>query len=86
MSVPKLTPQETHRFTLVYANAGDLPENYEGPIFEAGCDDALVCTRDGLLLLDFDRDASSFREALTSAIDAVERCELPIQLVRVEPL
>ena len=86
MSIQVLVSQNIHRFTLVYADAGDLPENFEDPLFEAGCDDALVCTSEGLLTLDFDRKAASFREALISAIAAVEECKLPVQLIRVEPL
>ena len=86
MSIPELVSQATHRFTLVYADAADLPENFGDPLCEAGCDDALVCTSEGLLTLDFDRKAASFREALISAIAAVDRCDLLIRLVRVEPL
>ncbi len=78
--------QQEHSFTLVYVIASDLPESFEDPLFEAGCGDATLLTRDGLLIMDFDREAPSFREALLSAIDAVEGCSLPIRLVRVEPI
>jgi hypothetical protein len=78
--------QKAHSFSLVYADASDLPENYDDILFEAGCDDATVLTRDGLLILDFDREAPSFREALLSAIEGVEGASLPVRLVRVEPI
>jgi len=73
-------------FTLVYEGIEELTREVADAIFEAGCDDALLGMRAGEMTLDFARDSNTYREALISAIDAVERCNLPVQLVRVEPL
>ena len=78
--------QKVHSFCLIYAKTSDLPEPFEDPLFEAGCDDSTILIRDGLLQIDFDREAPSFREALLSAIEAVEHAALPILLIRVEPI
>jgi hypothetical protein len=78
--------KDVHSFSLVYEGASRLPEDYDDILFEAGFDDATVLTRDGLLILDLDREAPSFREALLSAIEGVERASLPVELIRVEPV
>src|ERR1700738_4242640 len=47
-------------------------ENYEGALFEAGCDDALIAVVNGTLLLDFHRDGLTFEDAVKSASRGVE--------------
>lgn len=64
---------DTHSFTLIL----DVdPDHVEGPLadalFEAGCDDALLGVADGVVHLDFDREAPSLVDALSSAIGAVQ--------------
>ncbi len=77
---------DTHNFTLVYCGVDDLTQDLWDPLFEAGCDDALLGMRAGEVTLGFAREAPSFREALLSAIADVEKAALPIRLVRVEPI
>ena len=38
--------------------------DYDSRLFDAGCDDALVAVIDGELIIDFDREASSFESAV----------------------
>ncbi len=73
---------KTYEFTLVYSGPTELTDELEDAIFEAGCGDALLGIVDGQMILDFNRKASSLREALFSAINDVERTGLPIRLVR----
>lgn len=47
-------------------------DHYEDALYEAGCDDALVAVIDGTIFLDFDREASSYENAVKSAIRDVE--------------
>jgi hypothetical protein len=62
----------SHLFTIQVTGI-DLSRNYEDALFEAGCDDALIAVIDDVLFLDFDRDASSFAQAVSSAKSDVER-------------
>jgi len=62
----------SHLFTIQVTGI-DLSRNYEDALFEAGCDDALIAVIDDALFLDFDRDASSFEQAVSSAKNDVER-------------
>lgn len=60
-------------FTLHVAGIDTHKENYEDALYEAGCDDALVAVINDTLYLDFDREASSFDEAVLSARRDIEK-------------
>ena len=53
-------------------------------LYEAGCDDASILTRDGVTRVQFDRHAASLDEALASAIQDVERSGLGVARVEIE--
>jgi hypothetical protein len=74
---------ETFSFA-VHVKDADLSGQYEDPFFEAGCNDATIIVIDGHLRLDFDREAASYRAAVTSAMDDVERAG--VRVAFVEPL
>jgi hypothetical protein len=78
--------QETHRFSLLYTGVEDLTDEFANAMYEAGCDDASIGIQDGFFFADFGRVAPSFRDALISAIEDIERVGQPLRLVRVEPL
>jgi hypothetical protein len=84
-SETSVVPQ-THEFTLIYTGVEDFTDELANALYEAGCDDALIGMRDGLFFAEFGRDAPTFREALISAIEDIERAGQPLRLVRVEPL
>ena len=74
----------THHFTLIVD--GELQdESVVNGLFESGCDDALVGSRDGVQFLDFDRDAASLGEAVLSAVADAQRVN-GVQVVRVAGL
>lgn len=75
----------THTFTLVLTGIAAIDSEIEDRLFEAGCDDALLGIRDGVVYLDFDREAESLTEAILSAIENVEGAVLEVKVVRVEP-
>jgi hypothetical protein len=78
--------QETHQFSLLYTGVDDLTDELSDALFEAGCDDATIGIQNGFFFADFHRQAATFREALISAIEDVERTGQPLRLVRVEPI
>jgi hypothetical protein len=73
----------THAFTLVLTGVSEVTDALEESLFESGCDDALLGYRDGIVYLDFDREATSFREAVLSALADVARAGF--EVARVEP-
>jgi hypothetical protein len=76
---------QTHTFTLLLAGVRELTEEVANALYESGCDDALVGSRDGVVFLDFDREAPSFREAVLSAIADVEKTDIGARVAHVEP-
>jgi hypothetical protein len=58
---------EHYSFTLRVADIDTSNERFEDALYEAGCKDALVAIVGGTVYLDFDREAPSFEEAVTSA-------------------
>ena len=57
----------THAFTLEVSGIDPTRPNYVDPLYEAGCNDALIVVRDGVVFLDFEREAPSFDDAVKSA-------------------
>lgn len=77
---------KTYEFTLVLAGIDDFDDQLVDQIFEAGCDDASLLSRNGVVYLDFDREAESFTEAIWSAIKQVETIQDPkIRVDSVQP-
>jgi hypothetical protein len=75
----------THSFTLVLSGVSEIHQDLADALFEAGCDDTLLGSRDGVVYLDFDREAETFREAVDGAIADVARVRMPVTVARVEP-
>ncbi len=70
-----------YNFTLIIQ--GDVGAKMDD-LFEAGCDDATFGSVDGVHYGEFDREAVSFSEAVSSAIADVESVE-GLRVRRVEP-
>ncbi len=72
---------QTYNFTFVVNRPAE--DDYEDKFFEAGCDDATLLIRYGLLAVTFDREAESYKEAVLSAYSDIRRVGLGI--VRFDP-
>lgn len=55
-------------FTVILDGLRDTTQELEDRLFEAGCDDASLCRRDGIVYLEFDRHCESLAEAIGSAV------------------
>jgi len=74
-----------YSFCLILQGASDLTPEIADALYEAGCDDALVGSRGGVLFVEFDREAPSSAEAIISAIRQIESAGVGLTVVRVEP-
>jgi hypothetical protein len=72
-----------YEFSLILTELEVTDEDAD-KLFEAGCDDASILTRDGVTRLQFDRHATNLDEALSSAIHNVERAGLNVARVEIE--
>lgn len=73
-----------HRFTLVLSGIGEVTEGIANALYEAGCDDAGVGSCEGVVSVDFGREAGSLGAAIGSAVDDVERVGFTVARVEVE--
>ncbi len=72
----KTTCDLEHDFTLVLAGITELSTEAVNALFEAGCDDATVSVRCGRVFITFSRSASSFKEAVLSAIRDIKKANI----------
>jgi len=63
---------DLHKFILILEGIDEVDEGLEAQVYQAGCDDAFLGKRDGLVFLDFDRRAPSFDEAFSSAVEGLK--------------
>jgi hypothetical protein len=77
---------KTYRFTVVLSGATEVTEGIADALYEAGCDDAGVGSCDGVLTVDFDRDAESLGDAIGSAVKDVTRAGFAVARIDVEPV
>jgi hypothetical protein len=73
-----------YHFTLFISGAMTPTPQVENALFEAGCDDALLGSREGETFLDFEREEVSLEEALKTAVHQVESIGSGIEVERVE--
>ena len=76
--------EREHDFALIVDGVDDLDDVVENALFEAGCDDATVSMQYGLLYIEFSRSAASLKDAIISAIEAVEDAGIGAQVRRVD--
>jgi len=72
-----------YEFSLVLTGSEVTDEDAD-KLYEAGCNDASILTCEGITKLQFDRHASHLDDALSSAIQSVERTGLKVARVEIE--
>lgn len=80
-----MTQPKTYSFTLFLGGPDVLTDENLDALYEAGCDDAVFGERDGAQYAAFDREATSFRSALKSALSDLTTGVDGLQVVRVAP-
>lgn len=72
-------------FTLIVEAKEKTTEEISESVYAAGCDNALVHSRGGVIFIDFDCDDSSLTKEVLEAIQAVETAVHGLQVLRIEP-
>ncbi|QIW15746.1 hypothetical protein A4G20_05080 [Pasteurellaceae bacterium RH1A] len=60
-----------YHFSILIRDANKATEALEDRLFEAGCDDALICFNNQTVYLEFDREAETAKEAIESAMSDI---------------
>lgn len=74
-----------YQFTLVLDGVDEKTLGLEDALFEAGCDDALINYKNGVVYLDFDREGEDLERTIISAIKNVEAAGVGAKIVSVAP-
>ena len=73
-----------YKFTLILSGVSEVTSELADALYEATNGDIEFNMRHGVAFLEFDRSASTLRDAITSAIDEVEGANVGVRVVRVE--
>ena len=74
---------KAYTFSLILSGPTELTEDIANALYEAGCDDAGVGSCEGIVSVDFDREADSLGDAIGSAVKDVERAGYAVARVDV---
>ncbi|ALR77508.1 helix-turn-helix transcriptional regulator [[Enterobacter] lignolyticus] len=74
----------TFHFMLTLSGVTTATPGLEDALYEAGCDDALVCFYGTAVYLEFDRRRESLETAVLSAIQDVESADIPLRVESVD--
>ena len=75
-----------YEFKIILQEGIELTESVANALFEAGCDDCSPGMCNGLVLIDFHREASTLEEAILSATTQVRTAGFEVTRVELEPL
>jgi hypothetical protein len=70
-------------FTLVLSGSPELTEDLADKLFAAGCDDGTPSTCEGILSIDFSREATDLESAIRSAIADVTSAGCVVDRVQI---
>jgi hypothetical protein len=73
-----------YHFTLVVSDPVELTESLADALYSAGCDDATPGTCEGVLSIDFHREARSLEEAIRTAIENTRAAGLETSRVEID--
>jgi len=75
---------KTYHFRLVLADVVEVSDDEGDALFEAGCDDGTIVSRDVAAHIRFSRESSSLEEAINSAATDVQRAGFCVAHVLVD--
>lgn len=82
---PAILPRmNDYHFTLIVLGEEEF-EDVIDPLYESGCDDATMCSRDGVMHLIFTRGSTDFETAVLSAIADIETAGPMLRVKGLEP-
>jgi hypothetical protein len=76
---------KTYEFSLVLT-APEITDEDCDALYEAGCDDGTVVTREGVTHIAFDREAESLEDAIRSATAQVRAAGFEVRRVEMDAL
>ncbi len=73
----------TYDFTLILSSPTELTEDLADKLFSSGCEDGTPSSCEGMLSIDFGREASDLESAIRSAISDVTSAGCVVDRVQI---
>lgn len=74
---------KSYDFTLVLADVSEVTDDQGDALFEAGCNDGTIVSRDGQVFVDFTRESASLEQAINAAAADMKRAGFQIDHVEL---
>ena len=74
---------KSYDFKLILAGISEVTDDQGDALFEAGCDDGTIVSRDGAVFVRFTRESISLEHAINSAAADVQRAGFQVDHVEV---
>lgn len=74
-----------HEFTLILTGITEMTDEAALALYNAGCDDGSPGSCDGVVSVDFHRDATTLEDAIQSAIRDIRKAGFDIERVEIYP-
>ena len=74
---------KSYDFKLVLADDSDVTDDQSDALFEAGCDDGTIVSRNGEVFVRFSRESTSLEQAIKSAAADVQHAGFQVDHVEV---
>ena len=71
-----------YKFSLILS--GDVSDEGADKLYEAGCDDGSILSRENVTMIQFDRESETLDSALNSAIRDVEQAGFAVARVEID--
>jgi hypothetical protein len=75
---------KTYEFDIILKDTAELADEHAEALFEAGCDDGTLTSRDGVTWVHFDREAVSLEEAIRTAVAQVQSTGFTVVKVELD--
>ena len=72
------------QFTITIKDLDEFTNSQTDALYEAGCSDGTLCSRDGMADIHFDREAESLHKAIQSAIADIRQTGLDVDHVEID--
>ena len=74
-----------HEFTVILEGISEITDEAANALYEAGCDDGSPGSCDGVVSVDFHRDAPTLESAIQSAVADIRKAGYQVQRVEIYP-
>lgn len=74
---------KTYEFKIILDGISDLTDDEGEALYQAGCDDGTIVSREGTAFVRFSRESSSLEDAISSAASDVQKAGFHVAHIEV---